>query len=192
MDRTAMRAGDQAFREGNWAAATDAYMSMPEPERGRGTYADQYAQAKVRQARSHINRGEWGGALDALEEAVTYPGAGYEAFLYLGQARCTVGRFEEGRESLNRISEMEGSIPAGRRDEALALAAYQNALCAHQEFMRAEEPRDLLRTGAAAIRQLEAFIQMGQPLTASSPEVAAAVQDSWAKIEATRERMRGG
>lgn len=192
IDRTALRAGDAAFAAEDWATATNAYLSMPEPPRGTGRYAGEYARAKVRQARAHIARGEWGGALDALEEAVVYPDAGYQAFLYLGQAQCTVGRLDEGRATLGRIADMATSIPSSQRAQAQALASYQNALCTHQEFTRAEEPRDLLRTGAATIRELEAFIQVGQPLAASSSEVSAAVDDAWAKIESTRQRMRGG
>jgi hypothetical protein len=192
IDRTALRAGNQAFQQEDWAAATNAYMNMPSPPRGTGAYADEYAQAKVRQGRSHINLGEFGGALDALEEAATYPGAGYQGFLYLGQAQCTVGRFDEGRATLDRIATMEGSITAGDRPVAAALAAYQKAGCAQQEFNRAEEPRDILRLGAAAIRAYEEFQRAGTSLVGSSPDMAAAVEDSFERIEAIRTRMRGG
>jgi len=192
IDRGPLSAGDQAFRREAWAAATQAYFNMPVPPRRTGTYAREYARAKVRQGTSHINLGEWGGALDDLEEASSYPDAGYSAYLLLGQAQCTVGRFQEGRQSVERIAGMATRIPGSERAAAHALAAYQGANCSHQEFMRAEAPMDLLQTGGTAITEYEAFIQVGEPLSSASPEVAAALADARAKIEQTRTRMRGG
>jgi hypothetical protein len=113
IDRTALTAGDRAFEQGQWAAATNAYLNMPDPPRQTGTYAQQYAQAMVRMGASHINLGEFAGALDALETAVSFEEVGYTAYLLLGQSQCTVGRFDAGRQSLGQIDRLAPTIPAG-------------------------------------------------------------------------------
>ncbi|MFC1574531.1 hypothetical protein ACFL3Z_00435, partial [Gemmatimonadota bacterium] len=172
--------------------ATNAYLNMPVPPRRTGSYALEYVQSRIRLAESHINLGEWGGALDALEEAVTFEGAGHSAYLLLGQAQCTVGRFGDGRATLERIAGMAPTIPSGERATAHALAGYQKANCAHQEFIRAQASMDILRTGSAAIREYDAFIQQGEAVDPPPPPVAAALEQARTRIEEIRERMRGG
>ncbi len=192
IDRTALRAGNRAFQQRNWVAATSAYESMPTPPRQQGTYAREYAEALVRKGEAHINLGEMAGALNALETATSYPEAGYQAFLLLGQVQCTVGRFDEGRESVREIERMAPRIPAAEWGTARALAAYQRAHCTNQEFQRVEAPLDILRVGGNAIDEYEEFIQEGEAMNPIPPEVSAAMDTARAQIEAIRARMRSG
>ncbi len=192
VDRTALQAGDQAFRSQQWAAATDAYAAMPEPPRRTGTYAREYAAAKIRQGEAHLNRGEYAGAMDALETAMGFQEAPYRGYLLLGQAQCGVGRFDEGRESVHQIERLAPTIPADQWGAARALAAYQRANCTYQEFTRVEAAMDILRVGGAAVREYEAFIQEAEDVEAPPPEVTAAIQTANTRIEEIRERMRTG
>ncbi len=152
IDRTALRAGDRAFQTGDWAAATSAYARMEAPPRGTGTYAGEYAQALVNQGISHINLGEWGGALDALEEAVGFESAGSSAFLRLTQAQCSVGRTDAGRRSLIELAGR--AIPADDRASVLALVEYRRAMCSQNEFGRAKSAIEVVRSGGRAKRWL--------------------------------------
>lgn len=191
VDRGPLRAGNEAFREGDWAAATNAYLAMSPPTRPSGTYARDYVQARVRQGIAHQRLGEWGGALDALEEAVTFDDPGYRAYLLLARARCTVGRVEEGFRTLEAIDRIAPTLPAEERAPAHALAGFQEANCAYQEFARAREPTELLRTGAPAIQAYEAFLRQGESITPTPPDVAEAMEEARTRIEEIRERMRG-
>jgi len=192
IDRAALTAGDRAFEQGQWAAATGAYLNMPEPPRRTGTYARQYAQGMVRLGASHINLGEFAGALDALETAVSYEDAGYTAYLLLGQSQCTVGRFDEGRQSLGEIDRLAPTIPASEWGAAHALSGFQRAHCTYQEFQRAEAALDVLRVGGAAIREYEAFLQQGEALSPIPAPVNQALQEARTRIEEIRTRMRTG
>lgn len=192
IDRTQLRAGNRAYENGQWATATAAYLSMPTPPRRRGTYAREYAEAMMRLGASHINLGEFAGALDALETSIGFPDAPYRSHLFLGHAQCAVGRFEEGRASVARIEELAPSIPADEWGMARALATYQRANCTYQEFQRVEEALDILRVGGAAIREFEDFIGQGESLNPVPQEVTAAVEEATTRIEAIRERMRTG
>lgn len=192
LDRTALRAGDQAFARGDWVAAIQAYRNMPEPPRQTGTYAREYSRGLVRMGEAHMRRGELAGALDALEGATEFPEAGYQAHLLLGQARCTVGRFDQGRESVRQIERMAPDIPASEWGTARALAAYQRAHCTYQQFQRVEEPLDILRVGGEAIGEYEDFIEEGEALSPLPPLVSTALDTARAHIEEIRERMRTG
>lgn len=192
IDRTALRAGDRAFQQGDWVAATRAYREMPEPTSQAGTYAGEYAQALARLGEAHIRLGEMAGALDALELAVGYPAVGYQAHLLLGQARCTVGRFDAGRESVRQIDRMAPNIPTEEWGTARALAAYQRARCTYQQFQRVKEPLDILRVGSNAIDEYEDFIEEGEALSPTPPVISSALDEARAHIEEIRERMRSG
>lgn len=192
IDRSSLRAGDRAYENGQWAAATTAYLGMPEPPRPTGTYAREYAEALTRLGESHINLGEFAGAMDALEIGVGYEDAPYRAHLLLGHAQCAVGRFDEGRASVAQIDRLAPSIPAGEWGMARALAGFQRANCTYQQAQRVEEALDLLRVGGAAIREYDDFIEQAEALDPIPPEVSSALETARARREEIRERMRGG
>jgi hypothetical protein len=188
IDRTALRAGDRAFQSENWAAASSAYARMEAPPRKTGTYAAEYARALVNKGISHINLGEWGGALDALEEAVGFESAGSSAFLRLTRAQCSVGRTDAGRKSLIQLAGR--GIPAGDRASVLALVEYERAMCSQYEFGRAKSAIEVVRAGGRAIQEFNAFIELGEAVTPSSTEVDSAVADARRRVAQIRERMR--
>ncbi len=188
IDRTALRAGDRAFESENWAAAASAYARMEAPSRGMGTYAGEYAHALVNRGISHINLGEWGGALEALEQAVQFESASSSAFLRLTQAQCSVGRTDAGRRSLIQLGGRV--IPAGERTSVLALVEYQRAMCSQHEFGRAESAIDVVRSGGRTIQEFNAFIELGEAVAPWSEEVDEAVADARRRVEQIRERMR--
>ncbi len=188
IDRTALRAGDRAFQSEDWAAAASAYARMEAPPRGTGTYAGEYAQALMNRGISHINLGEWGGALEALEEAVGFESSSSSAFLRLTQAQCSVGRTEAGRRSLIELGAR--AIPAGERASVIALVEYQRAMCSQHEFGRAESAIEVVRSGGRAIQEFNAFIELGEGVTPASSEVDAAVTDARRRVEQIRKRMR--
>lgn len=192
IDRAALTAGDRAFEQGQWAAATNAYLNMPAPPRQTGTYAQQYSQAMVRLGASHINLGEFGGALDALETAVTYEDVGYTAYLLLGQSQCTVGRFDAGRQSLGEIDRLAPTIPASEWGAAHALSGYQRAHCTYQEFQRVDAHLERLRVGSAAIGQYEDFIEEGESMSPVPAPVSQALEEARTRIEEIRARLRSG
>jgi tetratricopeptide (TPR) repeat protein len=139
-----------------------------------------------------MNIGEFAGALEALEAAAGYSEAPYQAYLLLGQAQCSVGRFDEGRASVAQIDRMAPNIPADQWGTARALAGYQRANCTHQEFQRVEAALDILRVGGAAIREYEAFISEAEALSPVPAQVSSALGEARARIEEIRERMRTG
>ena len=192
IDRSALHTGDRAFEGGQWAAATNAYLSMPAPSRQTGTYAREYAHGMVRLGASHINLGELAGALDALETAVTFEDAGYTAYLLLGQAQCTVGRFDAGRESLSQIDRLAPTIPADEWGAARALSGFQRAHCTYQEFQRVDAALDILRVGGAAIREYEEFIRQGEALSPLPAPVSQALEEARTRVEEIRALMRTG
>ena len=192
IDRTALRAGNEAFRAGDWVAATRGYLNMVEPPRRTGTYARAYQQALVRLGVSHINLGEWAGALNALEEAVSFDSPGFNAYLTLGQAQCAVGRTEDGRRSLDQIDGMASTLPAGERPVVLAFVAYQRAVCSQRDFERAEGALQRVQSGAATIRAYEAFIEQGEALNPQPAQLQQALRNARRRIGEVRDRMRRG
>ena len=188
IDRTALRAGNRAFRSGDWAAAAAAYARMEKPERNSGTYADEYTLALVNRGVSHINLGEWGGALEALEEAVRLDSAGPSAFLRLTQAQCAVGRTDAGRATLNDLGRR--ALPASEQASTLALTEYQRAMCSQHEFGQVESAIEVVRTGGRAIQEFNAFIELGEAVRPATAEVDTAVADARSRVERIRERMR--
>lgn len=192
VDRSLMREGDRAFQEESWATATNYYMRMPRPSSPSSSYAQDYARARVRQGISHIQLGEWGGALDALEEAVTLEEPGYEAYLFLAQAQCTVGRMDAGRQTLDDLARLAPTLPSADRATAQALAGFQNANCAYQEFVRAVEPSEMQATGPPAMEAYQSFLRQAEALSPTPPAVAAAMEEARARIQEIRDEMGGG
>lgn len=189
-DRSAIAAGDRAYANGNWAGAVDAYGRMGVPAQRTGADATAYGDALVRLAISQMNVGAYGGALEALQLATGLPGIGYAAHLHLGRAQCHVGRINEGRQTLSGVSGL--SIPVAERPAALAMVEYGRGLCSEGEFDRAEGAINRVRTGSAAVRQFETFIQQGESISPRTPELAAAIQDARTRIQGIQQRVRGG
>lgn len=185
-DRPAMRAGDRAFDRGDWSSARAAYQRMESPDGTSGAYAREYQAALVRKGISHINLGEWGSAMETLEEAVTFDSVNPTAYLRLGQAQCAVGMIEVGHQTLAELRRLP-SVPS----HALALARYQDALCAQREFESAEGTMARLQTGSQAIQELEAFIEEAEALSPVPAEVDSALTDARARIEEIRGELRG-
>jgi hypothetical protein len=146
----------------------------------------------TRLGESHIKLGEFAGALDALERGLAYQGVPYTAHLLLGQAQCAVGRFDEGRASAARIEQMAPSIPPSEWGTARALAAFHRADCTYREFQGVEAALDLLTVGGAAVRQYEAFLEIGEGLSPVPERVSSAMGEARTRIEEIRERMRTG
>ena len=192
IDRTALRVGNEAFQAGDWVAATRAYLNMVEPPRRTGTYAPAYQQALVRLGVSHINLGEWAGALNALEEAVSFDSPGFNAYLTLGQAQCAVGRTEDGRRSLDQSDAMASTLPAAERPVVLAFVAYRRAVCSQRDFERAESALQRVQSGAATIQAYEAFIEQGEALNPVPAQLQQALRNARRHIAEVRDRMRRG
>jgi tetratricopeptide (TPR) repeat protein len=165
---------------------------MVEPPRRTGAYARAYQQALVRLGVSHINLGEWAGALNALEEAVSFDSPGFNAYLTLAQAQCEVGRSDDGRRSLDQIEGMANSIPGQERPVVLALVAYQRAVCSQGDFERAESALQRVQTGSLTIQAFEAFIEQGEALNPHPARLQQAVGNVRRRIAKIRDRMRRG
>lgn len=189
-DASAAAVGDRAFQRSDWSGARDAYVRMGTPSQRTGAEARTYAAALVRLGVSQMNLGAYGGAMEALEEAVDLPSGGYAARLHLGRAECYVGRINEGRATLAGVDDLD--IPTAERPAALALVEYGRGLCSEGEFGQAESTIDRVRTGSRAIREFETFLQRGEALSPQSPELTAALVDARARIEDIRQRVRGG
>jgi tetratricopeptide (TPR) repeat protein len=191
VDRSAMLAGDRAFRAGKWLAATEAYQRMPAPNDETSDYAGQYQAALLRRGVAHINRAEYGGALEALEEATDLPNADFRIYLRLGQAQCAVGRTEEGRGTLATLGRRASRLRGGDKGLATSLVEYQRGICSQGEFDRAKSTMDRVRTGARAIRELQAFIGLAEALPSAPDELQNAVDDAKKRIADMQSRIRG-
>ena len=192
IDRTALRVGNEAFQAGDWVAATRAYLNMVEPPRRTGVYARAYQQALVRLGVSHINLGEWAGALNALDAAVSFDSPGFNAYLTLSQVQCEVGRTDDGRRSLSRIDDMATSIPGGERPVVMSLVAYQRAVCGQADFDRAGSALRRVQTGSLTIQAFEAFIEQSESLNPQPARLQQAVGNARRRIAEIRDRMRRG
>jgi hypothetical protein len=165
---------------------------MPEPTDRSGDYARAYQDALVHLGVSHMNLGEYGGALEALEEAVEYDFPDGEAYLRLGQAQCAVGRVDEGKGTLSALGRVARRMPVAERPSLLALGKYQVGLCSQHAVDQADGTVALVRAGGQAVRDLQAFIDEAEGLSDPSPAVARALTDARTRIEDIRERVRGG
>ena len=196
IDWTPLRAGDRAFQSGDWVNATAAYQAMGQPNSlVEGSYAPAYLQARVRQGISHANLSEWGSALDPLEEALTFPSPPHSAYLYLGVAQCVSGRTDDGRENLDQVEGLRSTIDPRERTTVDALLAYHRAICSQsvfERYQRAEDAQQFTLTGARAVQDFNAFIELGEPLASRNPQMETAVADARRRIGDIQRRMVGG
>lgn len=190
-DRTALLAGNRAFDRGSWLEATEAYARMPLPADPNSPYGQEYQQALLRRGVAHMNRAEFGAALEVLESAAAYGTPGFQTFLRLAAAQCAVGRTEEGRGTL---AQLERTLSRRTQNEQLlvgALLSYERGICAQGEFDRSQTTRERVRTGSAAITELQSFIDFGERIEPVPPAVRTAIDDARTRIEDVRRRMTG-
>ena len=190
-DRSSLTAGNRAFDQGSWLEATEAYARMPLPDDPNSEYGREYQQALLRRGVAHMNRAEFGAALEVLESAAAYGTPGFQTFLRLSAAQCAVGRTEEGRGTL---ATLERGLSRRTQNEQLlvgALINYERGVCSHGEFDRAETTRERVRTGSAAIQELQAFIEFGERIEPIPDPVRAGIDDARGRIEDIRRRMAG-
>lgn len=190
--RTAMRAGDLAFNRRSWLEAAEAYQRMPAPSDDMSEYGRDYLQAKIRQGVAHINRSEFGRALEIFEEVTAMEQPGPTAYLRLAQTQCAVGRVEEGRGTLALVDRARNRLGAVQQSTVAALIAYQRGVCSHGEFDRAETTRERVRTGAQAIQELNAFIEGARRMSPVPQEIVNAVEDAEQRVEDIRRRAGTG
>ena len=189
--RAALQEGDRAFQRGDWVTAIEAYERMPAPVNGGSEYGQQYQRSLLRRGVAHINRGEFGSALEILEDAARFESPGFNTYLRLAQAQCAVGRTEEGRGTLAELGRGVSRLPVSTRPLVTAMVQYQRGLCSHGEFDRAQTTRDRVRTGAAAIRQLEAFVSSAEQINPSPSELQVAIADAQTRVQRIRQQIRG-
>jgi hypothetical protein len=190
-DRAALLAGNRAFDRSSWLEATEAYARMPLPDDPGSEYGQQYQQALLRRGVAHMNRAEYGAALEVLESAAAYGTPGFQTFLRLSAAQCAVGRVEEGRGTL---AGLERTLSRRTQNEQLlvgALINYERGLCTQGEFDRAQTTRERVRTGSAAITELQSFIDFGERIEPIPAPVRTAIDDARTRIEDIRRRMVG-
>jgi hypothetical protein len=190
-DRSSLLRGNQAFQRGSWLEATEAYARMPLPDDPDSEYGRLYQQALVRRGVAHMNRAEYGAALEVLEAAAGYGTPGYQTFLQLAAAQCAVGRNEEGRGTL---AQLERSLSRRSQDDQLvvgALIRYARGVCSHNEFDRAQTTRERVRTGSQAITELQDFIDFGERIEPIPQPVQTGLEDARNRIETIRRRMAG-
>ncbi len=192
IDRRAMRAGDRAFDQEAWLEATEAYQRMPVPDDDMDEYGRDYLEARVRQGVAHVNRSEFGRALEIFEETAEMPSPSPDALLHLAGAQCAVGRTEEGRGTLAQLSRARSRMQPAEQSYVSAMIAYRRGVCTQGEFERSETTRDRVRSGALAIQQLNGFAEGARAMSPVAPEVYAAVQDAERRVTAIRRAMRGG
>jgi hypothetical protein len=190
-DRAALLAGNRAFDRGSWLEATEAYARMPLPDDPVSPYGQEYQQALLRRGVAHMNRAEYGAALEVLESAAAYGTPGFQTFLRLASAQCAVGRTDEGRGTL---AQLERTLAQRTQNEQLlvgALVSYERGVCTQGEFDRAQTTRERVRTGSSAITELQAFIDFGERIEPVPDPVRTAIDDARSRIEAIRRRMAG-
>ncbi len=191
-DRRALRAGDRAFSRGAWLEATEAYQRMSAPDDEMSEYGREYLAAKIQQGVAHINRSEYGRALEIFEETVGMASPGPAAFLRLSQAQCAVGRGEEGRGTLAQLARARSRMTPAQQSNVSAMIAYRRGVCTHGEFERAQTTRERVRSGALATQELNAFIEGATAMSPVPPQVYNAVQDAERRVSEIRRAMGGG
>lgn len=191
IDRSALDAGDLAFRSGSWFDAAAAYERMPVPT-GTGAYARAYQQGMVNRGISHINLGEMGAAMEALEAANAVSPPSHQAYRYLGHVRCAVGRVDDGIDALDELEDMADDIPAAQRPAALALGKYEEGRCRKRTFDRTEGTLNLVSAGRSVVSAFEDFVEQGEAVSPATPELTTALEDANRLLEEIRARMRRG
>lgn len=191
-DRTALDAGNRAFSSGSWLQAIRAYQGMEAPAATSAADVRAYQQGLVNQGVSHINVGEYAGALDALEEAVGLPTPSGAASLRLAQAQCAVGRVEDGRRTLAGVERMAPQLDARERPSALAVTQYVTALCGLGDLDKAQTAIERVRVGGRLVQELQGFVDRAAGVSPRADYLDPAVADAQKRIEEIRERMRRG
>ena len=192
LDRGMLQVADRAFRAGNWLQAIQAYERLTLPAGASDADARAYQQARINQGVSHLNRGEYAGALDALEEAAGMSIPSGAASLRLAQAQCAVGRVDEGRRTIATMERMAARLDAQEAPSALATAEYVSALCGMGDLDRATNAMQRVAAGSRIVRELQAFIERAGTISPRTPYLDAAVADAQSKITQIQERMRRG
>jgi hypothetical protein len=171
--------------------ATEAYAGMPVPDDAGSEYGRAYQEALTRRGVAHMNRAEFGAALQVLESAAGYGTPGFQTFLRLAGAQCAVGRTEEGRGTLAQLD--RGLNRRSQNDQLLigALIQYERGLCSHGEFDRSQTTRERVRSGSQAITEFQDFIDFGERIEPVPPAVQPAIEDARNRIDTIRRRMAG-
>jgi hypothetical protein len=190
-DLSPLQTGNAAYNRRDWLSATEAYQRMPPPVNETSTYGQAYAEAKTRQGIAHINRSEYARALEVLEEAADLDSAGPNTFLRLAEAQCAVGRVEEGRGTLAQLARARSRMTPTVQNLVSAMIAYRRGVCTHGEFERAQTTRERVRTGAAAMQELQGFIQGAEQMSPQPQEVLDAMEDAERRVELIRRSVGG-
>jgi hypothetical protein len=188
-DRRALLAGNQAFQRGSWLEATENYARMPLPADPDSDYGRAYQQGLLRRGIAHMNRAEYGAALEVLEAAAGYGSPGFQTFLRLAGAQCAVGRTEEGRGTL---AQLERSLNRRSENDQLlvgALIQYERGVCSHAVFDRAQTTRERVQAGSQAITELQGFIDFGERIEPIPAPVQSGIEDARNRIETIRRNM---
>ena len=189
IDRRAIQAGDQAFGRQEWLDATEAYQSMTGPTDEMSEYGRAYRDAKLNQGIAHMNRSEFGRALEILEDVVGMDEPSADAYLRLTQAQCAVGRTEEGLGTLAQVGRARNRMEPAEQSRVGAMIEYQRGVCSNHEFSRAQTARDRVSSGARATRELNAFIEGARTMSPVPPEVFHAVADAERRVETIKRAM---
>ncbi len=190
-DMRALSEGNRAFNREAWLEAAEAYQRMSPPSDDMSEYGRQYLDAKIRQGVAHVNRSEFGRALEVFEEAVSLQSPGPAAYLRLAQTQCAVGRTEEGRGSLAQLARARSRMEPVQQSFVSAMIAYSRGVCSNYEFERAQTTRDRVRSGAQATQELNAFVEGARAMSPVPPEVFNAVQDAERRVLEIRRAMGG-
>jgi hypothetical protein len=190
-DRRAMQAGDRAFNREQWFEATEAYQTMPAPDDEMSEYGRAFRDARLRQGIAHINRAEFGRALELFEEVIDMEDPSAEAYLRLTEAQCAVGRTEEGLGTLAQVGRLRSRMDPVEQSYVSAMMAYRRGVCSMGSFERAQTTRERVQAGAQATRELNAFIEGARAMSPVPPEVYDAVLDAERRVEVIRRRAMG-
>jgi len=188
-DRRPLLAGNQAFQRGSWLEATENYARMPLPDDPDSEYGQAYQEGLLRRGIAHMNRAEYGAALEVLEAASQYGSPGFQTFLRLAGAQCAVGRTEEGRGTL---AQLERTLNRRTQNDQLligALIQYERGVCSHAVFDRAQTTRERVQAGSQAITELQGFIDFGERIEPVPAPVQSGIDDARNRIETIRRNM---
>ena len=162
---------------------------MTGPTDEMSEYGRAYRDAKLKQGIAHMNRSEFGRALEILEEVVGMDEPSADAYLRLTQAQCAVGRTEEGLGTLAQVGRARNRMEPAEQSRVGAMIEYQRGVCSNHEFSRAETARDRVSSGARATRELNAFIEGARTMSPVPPEVFHAVADAERRVETIKRAM---
>jgi len=192
LDRGMLTVANRAFQAGNWLQAIQSYEQLTLPAGASDADARAYQQARINQGVSYLNRGEYAGALDALEEAAGMSIPSGAANLRLAQAQCAVGRVDDGRRTIATVERMASRLDPQEAPSALAVAQYVSAVCGMGDLDKATNAVQRVQVGGRIMRELQAFIDRAGTVSPRAAYLDAAVADARTRITAIQERMRAG